>query len=234
MKPYLTSTAIFFALILPSFVACQTSDSLPMNQEDKHELLSLFSFFQQKKYLVKKTDFSPPKYNQVVNDSLGQSVKHGKWYYKQLFRSINEVHIYTGKYDMGKKEGEWKKLVQKENLESYDLVGVDNYTGDYLNGESIRFNSLGTVFFCCNYKNGKLNGPTKYYSDNGSLIAINYFANGTHQSLDLQNPTLMNEYWSDIILNSRKPFVYILRNGCTYLNISLADANEPLCAECCE
>ena len=132
---------------------------------------------------------SPIDINKLEYNSI-----EGSYYYKNLIGQIslysgqvieldkNKKIISEGSLYYGKKNGLFKSY---DSTNSYNLLLEENYRDGKLDGISRRYNSNNSILSVENFRNGTLDGESSYYNTIGELIEKVNFTNGKRDGLTI-------------------------------------------------
>ena len=127
--------------------------------KSKYIIKEAFSFLDEKK-----------KLNMILyNKELKKELKVNIEYYKYI----------SGKYKIGKKNGEGKEY----NFDD-ELIFEGEYLNGKRNGKGKEFNEYGEIKFEGEYLNGKRNGHGKEYNYDGYLIFEGEYLNGKKMQME--------------------------------------------------
>jgi len=101
---------------------------------------------------------------------LENGIPVGEWeYYSYDGEFVEE----KGSFKKGNRQGEWKRFFNKSEI----VLSVYNYKNGILEGKYTNFFNDGKIQNELTYKNGKKEGPAKYYHRNGELSMVANYKN---------------------------------------------------------
>ncbi len=133
-----------------------------------------------------------------------EGLMSGEYYSKD---SLNGYEIF-GQYLKGEKDGFWSERFK--NGDSF-YIFKGNYSKNEKNNEWRMYSQSQRILFTQNYKDGKLNGGTKYFRENGSLFETIEYDKGVVKSYVYFEE--LNNNYDKYILISPFRFKFELRSG---------------------